>query len=61
MKMISSHFGRPTTGGAPASAVAGAHAWRVRQTYGAATVPSLFVTDLPVNKPLYVSASERCP
>lgn len=53
-------LGRPVIG-APAPGVPGAAAWRVRQVHGAEFVLSLLVTDVPVNKPSYVSASERCP
>lgn len=61
MKMsIYGVIGRPTTG-TPAPGFLGAAAWRVRQIHGTKSVSSLLVTDVPVNKPLYVSASERCP
>lgn len=53
-------LGCPATG-TPAPSYLGAAAWRTRQMHGAEFVLSLLVTDIPVNKPSYVSASERCP
>ncbi len=53
-------LGCPTTR-IPAPGYLGAAAWRARQMHGAEFALSLQVTDVPVNKPSYVSASERCP
>lgn len=56
--------GHPATGIAVRreAGYAGFQAWRARPAIGAKSVlGGLVMTDAPVTKPQYVSASERCP
>jgi hypothetical protein len=59
---IMSIYGGSGATGLPVPGFVGSSAWRVRRFHGAKSVHStLLVTDVPANKPLYVSALERCP
>ena len=64
---IMSIYGGSGAIGLPVPGFVGSSAWRVRRTHaaksvqGALLMSEVLVTDVPAPKPLYVSASERCP